>query len=331
MIINKKNIVIFLLFFTQMSAQTILVTGGAGFVGGNLCKKLYNQGHTIIAVDNLLTGYKKNLQELFGKPRFKFIEHDIIQPLVINQKIDWIFNLASPASPKRYQEDPVHTTKTSVFGIINMLDLAKQHNARILQASTSEVYGDPKQHPQTEDYWGNVNPIGPRACYDEAKRCAETLCFDYHRKYGVQIKVIRIFNTYGPGMSPDDGRVVSNFIMQALQKKPITIYGNGSQTRSFCFVDDLVDGIIAMMETGPEITGPINLGNPDEYTILELAEKVKVMIPGVEFCFKSLPQDDPTKRKPNINRAKQLLNWQPKIALDEGLKRTIEYFTKVIE
>ena len=331
MIINKRNIVLFLLFFTQMSAKTILVTGGAGFVGGNLCKKLHDQGHTIIAVDNLLTGYKKNLQELFGKPRFKFIEHDIIQPLVINQKIDWIFNLASPASPKRYQEDPVHTTKTSVFGIINMLDLAKQHNARILQASTSEVYGDPKQHPQTEDYWGNVNPIGPRACYDEAKRCAETLCFDYHRKYGVQIKVIRIFNTYGPGMSPDDGRVVSNFIMQALQKKPITIYSNGSQTRSFCFVDDLVDGIIAMMETGPEVIGPINLGNPDEYTILELAEKVKVMIPGVEFCFKSLPQDDPTKRKPNINRAKQLLNWQPKIALDEGLKRTIEYFTKVIE
>lgn len=312
--------------------KKILVTGGAGFLGSNLCIRLLDQGHEVIAVDNLSTGRLENIATLGNHKNFTFINHNIIEPLdlPLDLHIDWIFNFACPASPPHYQKDPIFTTKTSVLGMLNMLELARKNNARIMQASTSEVYGDPDVHPQPETYHGNVNPIGPRACYDEGKRCAESLIFDYHRMYNLDIKVIRIFNTYGPHMDPNDGRVVSNFIMQALKKQPITMYGTGKQTRSFCYVDDLVTGIIAMMNSNPSITGPINLGNPDEFTLLELADMIKKLLGSdVSINFQALPKDDPTRRKPNIDQAKSLLCWQPVINLEAGLRKTIAYFAKV--
>ncbi len=312
----------------KLSKKRILVTGGGGFIGSHLCEKLLSYGNEVICVDNFFSGQKSNISHLSKNPDFEVIRHDITFPLYL--EVDEIYNLACPASPIYYQFDPVQTTKTSVHGAINMLGLAKRVKAKILQASTSEVYGDPKQHPQEESYWGNVNPIGPRSCYDEGKRCAETLFFDYYRQFSLRIKVVRIFNTYGPRMQPDDGRVVSNFVMQALQGEDITVYGDGSQTRSFCYIDDLVDGMIKTMESDDKITGPINLGNPKEFTINELSEKVLSMSSSnSKIAYKPLPQDDPQQRQPNIELAKRSLGWTPKIELDEGLKETIAYFSKV--
>ncbi|MBQ2983372.1 MAG: SDR family oxidoreductase [Candidatus Gastranaerophilales bacterium] len=314
-------------------SKTILITGGSGFLGSNLCKKLIqDENIKIICVDNNYSGSFENVSDLSNNPRFKFIEHDVIYPLEINEKIDEIYNLACPASPVWYQGDKaIFTTKTCVLGAINMLELAKKNNAKILQASTSEVYGEPLVHPQNENYRGNVNPIGIRACYDEGKRCAESLFFDYNRIFGVKIKVIRIFNTYGPMMDSKDGRVVSNFICQALKNEDLTIYGNGSQTRSFCYVDDLIDAIIKTMATNDDFLGPINLGNPDEFTINELAQLVKEKINNnLNITYNPLPADDPTQRKPDITLAKKILNWEPKVKLSQGLDRTIEYFAKKI-
>lgn len=301
------------------------MTGGAGFLGSHLCRRLVAEGNHVICVDNLYTGSRANLSELLESPRFKFIEHDIVEPL--NVDVNQIFNLACPASPVHYQYDPIKTAKTSVYGAINMLNLAKEKNARILQASTSEVYGDPEVHPQTETYRGSVNPIGIRACYDEGKRMAETLFFDYFRQFGLKIKVVRIFNTYGPHMHPNDGRVVSNFIVQALRGDSITVYGDGTQTRSFCYVDDLIEGMIRMMNSRDEFTGPVNLGNPGEFTMLELAEKVlRITKSNSKLTFAPLPMDDPVKRKPDISLARKELGWEPKVNLDEGLVKTVEYF-----
>ena len=310
--------------------KKILVTGGAGFIGSHLCKKLIEQGNDVICIDNYFTGTKENIAELFNNPYFEAIRHDICFPLYV--EVDEIYNLACPASPIHYQHDPVQTTKTTVHGAINMLGLAKRVNARILQASTSEVYGDPSEHPQKEDYWGNVNPIGPRSCYDEGKRCAETLFFDYQRQHDLDIKVIRIFNTYGPNMHPNDGRVVSNFIVQALTNQDITVYGNGEQTRSFCYVDDLIDGMIKMMSSAKGIYGPTNLGNPIEYKIIELAEMIiKLTNSKSKIINKNLPTDDPVRRKPDISKAKKDINWEPNIDVTDGLKKTIDYFKKQIK
>jgi UDP-glucuronate decarboxylase len=305
--------------------KRVMVTGGAGFLGSHLCDRLLDAGHEVLCVDNLFTGTKQNIEHLRGHPHFEFMRHDVTFPLFV--EVDEIYNLACPASPIHYQHDPVQTTKTSVHGAINMLGLAKRLGCKILQASTSEVYGDPSVHPQTEEYWGNVNPIGPRSCYDEGKRCAETLFFDYFRQHRLQIKVARIFNTYGPRMHPADGRVVSNFIMQALREEPITIYGDGSQTRSFCYVDDLIDGLMALMASPDDVTGPINLGNPTEFSMVELAREV-IAITGSKSPLTSaeLPADDPRQRKPDIGKARTLLGWEPRTSLDEGLRRTIAYF-----
>ena len=312
-----------------LNPKKVLVTGGAGFLGSHLCERLINQENDVICVDNLYTGTKKNIEHLLNLPNFEFIRHDVTFPLYL--EVDEIYNLACPASPVYYQHDPVQTIKTSVHGAINMLGLAKRLNAKIFQASTSEVYGDPEMHPQNESYWGKVNPIGIRSCYDEGKRCAETLFFDYHRQYGLNIKVARIFNTYGPQMHPDDGRVVSNFIVQALKNEKITIYGSGNQTRSFCYVDDLIDGILLLMESKKDVTGPINLGNPVEFTINQLANKiVKLAGSQSEISYLSLPKDDPKQRKPDINLAETKLNWSPKVDLESGLMKTIEYFKKLV-
>lgn len=308
--------------------KKVLVTGGAGFIGSHLCEKLLQKGYIVICLDNLFTGSKKNIKTLLENENFRFIEQDIIEPLDI--EVDQIYNLACPASPPHYQHDPIKTTKTSVLGILNMLDLAKKYNAKLLQASTSEVYGDPLEHPQKESYWGNVNPIGIRSCYDEGKRCAETLVMDYRRQYNIDTKIIRIFNTYGPNMHPEDGRVVSNFIIQALKNEDITVYGDGTQTRSFCYVSDLIDGIIKTMETN-DITGPINLGNPSERTVLNLAELIiKMTNSSSKIIYKSLPKDDPVRRKPDITLAKEILNWEPTVAIEEGLTKTIEYFSQIL-
>ena len=305
--------------------KRILVTGGAGFLGSHLCERLLAEGNDVLCADNFFTGTKDNIAHLLPNPHFELMRHDVTFPLFV--EVDEIYNLACPASPVHYQHDPVQTTKTSVHGAINMLGLAKRVKAKILQASTSEVYGDPKVHPQTEAYWGNVNPIGIRSCYDEGKRCAETLFFDYHRQYQVRIKVARIFNTYGPRMHPNDGRVVSNFIVQALQGNPITIYGEGKQTRSFCYVDDLVDGLMRLMASADDFTGPVKLGNPGEFTILELANKVVAMTGSTsKIEFKPLPSDDPTQRKPDIALAERVLGWRPKVALEQGLVHAIGYF-----
>jgi UDP-glucuronate decarboxylase len=305
------------------------VTGGAGFLGSHLCDRLIELGHDVLCVDNFFTGSRDNISHLLESPHFELMRHDVTFPLYV--EVDEIYNLACPASPIHYQFDPVQTTKTSVHGAINMLGLAKRVRAKIFQASTSEVYGDPQIHPQTEDYWGHVNPIGFRSCYDEGKRCAETLFFDYRRQHGLGIKVARIFNTYGPRMHPNDGRVVSNFIMQALRNEPISIYGDGLQTRSFCYVDDLVDGFIRLMNTDDEVTGPINLGNPAEFTILQLAEQV-IELTGSdsEIVEQPLPPDDPKQRKPDISMAKKILDWEPEVSLVEGLKPTIEYFSNLV-
>ncbi len=309
--------------------KRILVTGGAGFLGSHLCERLLNDGHEVLCVDNCFTGSKKNIYHLIDNSHFEFLRHDITFPLYV--EVDEIYNLACPASPVHYQFDPVQTTKTSVNGAINMLGLAKRTNSKILQTSTSEVYGDPKIHPQTEDYWGHVNPIGKRSCYDEGKRCAETLFFDYHRQHNLIIKVARLFNTYGTRMHPNDGRVVSNFIMQALYGKPITIYGDGSQTRSFCYVDDLIEVLIRLMNSRDDFTGPVNIGNPVEHTIFELAEKILSLTGSKsKIIFKPLPSDDPRQRQPDISLAKKELGWEPVITLEEGLKRTIEYFSSNI-
>jgi len=311
------------------SSKSILITGGAGFLGSHLCESLLDQGHDVLCVDNFYTSTRRNITHLLEHPNFELLRHDVTFPLYV--EVDEIYNLACPASPIHYQRDPVQTTKTSVHGAINMLGLAKRTGASILQASTSEVYGDPEIHPQTETYWGNVNPVGIRSCYDEGKRCAETLFFDYRRQHNTNIKVARIFNTYGPRMLPDDGRVVSNFIMQALQGQDITIYGDGSQSRSFCYVDDLVNGLIRLMNAGPDLTGPVNLGNPGEFTIRELAEKVISMTgSGSKLVYRPLPQDDPTQRQPDITLAQTALGWQPRYSLDEGLKPTIDYFRKLL-
>ena len=305
--------------------KRILVTGGAGFLGSHLCERLLAAGNDVLCVDNFFTGSRSNVAHLLPNPHFELMRHDVTFPLYV--EVDEIYNLACPASPVHYQHDPVQTTKTSVIGAINMLGLAKRLGARIMQASTSEIYGDPAVHPQPEEYWGNVNTIGPRACYDEGKRCAETLFFDYHRQHKLDIKVIRIFNTYGPRMHPNDGRVVSNFIIQALKGEPITIYGDGQQTRSFCYADDLIDGFIRFMDTPADITGPINLGNPGEFTMLELAEKViRLTRSASKIEHRPLPQDDPKQRRPDIAKARALLDWEPQVPLDEGLQRTIDYF-----
>ena len=311
------------------SRKRILVTGGAGFIGSHLIDRLLEQGHEVLCVDNLFTGTKRNIDHLHNHPSFEFLRHDVTFPIYV--EVDEIYNLACPASPVHYQHDPVQTTKTSVHGAINVLGLAKRLKCKVFQASTSEVYGDPAVHPQYESYWGNVNPIGPRSCYDEGKRCAETLFFDYHRQHGVEIKVARIFNTYGPRMHHADGRVVSNFIVQALRGEPITLYGDGSQTRSFCYVDDLVDSFIKLMETGPEVTGPVNLGNPGEFTIRELAKKV-LQLTGSQsqLVERPLPADDPRQRRPDISLAAELLNWKPTVRLDDGLSRTVQYFEHVL-
>ena len=309
--------------------KRILVTGGAGFLGSHLCARLLDQGHDLICVDNFFTGSKDNITDLLNNPHFELMRHDVTFPLYV--EVDEIYNLACPASPVHYQHDPVQTTKTSVHGAINMLGLAKRTGAKIFQASTSEVYGDPQVHPQTEGYWGHVNPIGERSCYDEGKRCAETLFFDYYRQHKLRIKVGRIFNTYGPNMHPNDGRVVSNFIMQALRGEPITLFGDGSQSRSFCYVDDLINAFIGLMETGDEVTGPINLGNPNEFTIKELAETV-IALTGSrsQLVTRPLPSDDPLQRQPNIDQARAKLNWEPKVQLEEGLKKTIQYFSEMV-
>lgn len=309
--------------------KKILVTGGAGFLGSHLCERLLKEGNEILCVDNFYTGNKSNILPLMNNPRFELMRHDVTFPLYV--EVDEIYNLACPASPVHYQSDPVQTTKTSVHGAINMLGLAKRTKAKILQASTSEVYGDPEVHPQPESYWGKVNPIGFRSCYDEGKRCAETLFFDYHRQHNLRIKVIRIFNTYGPRMHPNDGRVVSNFIVQALRNEPITIYGEGTQSRSFCYVDDLIDGMIRTMNSPDEFTGPVNIGNPGEFTMLELAQQV-IAITGSksELVFMPLPSDDPRQRKPVITLAQDALGWEPKIQLSQGLKKTIDYFKDVL-
>lgn len=305
--------------------KSVLVTGGAGFLGSHLCERLLDMGYGVVAVDNFFTGRRSNVSHLLSNPHFELVRHDVTFPLYM--EVDRIFNFACPASPVHYQHDPVQTTKTSVHGAINMLGLAKRLGVRILQASTSEVYGDPGVHPQREDYWGHVNPIGPRACYDEGKRCAETLFFDYHRQHKVSIKVMRIFNTYGPRMLPDDGRVVSNFIVQALENRPITIYGDGSQTRSFCYVDDLIEASLRLMDTPDSVTGPINIGNPEETTVQELAETIIAMTGSRSTInYLSLPQDDPVRRCPDIDMARSLLGWGPSVSLEEGLGRTINYF-----
>jgi UDP-glucuronate decarboxylase len=310
--------------------KRVLVTGGAGFIGSHLCRALVAEGHDVLCVDNFFTGTRDNIEDLLGNPRFELMRHDVTFSLFV--EVDEIYNLACPASPIHYQFDPVQTTKTSVHGAINMLGLAKRVKARILQASTSEVYGDPGVHPQPEDYWGHVNPIGTRACYDEGKRCAETLFFDYHRQHGTEIKVARIFNTYGPAMHPNDGRVVSNFVMQALRGEPITLYGDGSQTRSFCYVADLVDGLMRLMRSEAAVTGPINLGNPTEFTIRQLAEQVVGMTGArSELVFRPLPADDPKQRQPDIAQAREKLGWEPSIPLAKGLAPTIEYFRRFVD
>jgi UDP-glucuronate decarboxylase len=309
--------------------KRILVTGGAGFLGSHLIDRLLEQGHEVVCADNLFTGSKRNIEHLHGHPRFEFVRHDVTFPLYI--EVDEIWNLACPASPIHYQHDPVQTTKTSVHGAINMLGLAKRLRCRIFQASTSEVYGDPSEHPQTENYWGNVNPIGIRSCYDEGKRCAETLFFDYHRQHGLDIKVARIFNTYGPRMHPNDGRVVSNFIVQALKGEPITIYGEGQQTRSFCYVDDLVEGMLRLMASEPGFTGPVNLGNPGEFTIRQLAEQVIDLTGSASTLeYRPLPADDPLQRQPDIGVAREKLDWIPTVPLRDGLQRTIAYFDALL-
>lgn len=309
--------------------KRILVTGGAGFLGSHLIERLLNEGNEVVAIDNYFTGQKRNLVHLLDHPYFELVRHDVTMPYYV--EVDEIYNLACPASPIHYQYNPIKTMKTSVMGAVNMLGLAKRIKAKILQASTSEVYGDPEEHPQKETYWGHVNPIGERACYDEGKRAAETLFINYHQQNGVRIKIIRIFNTYGPRMHPNDGRVVSNFIVQALQNKDITIYGDGSQTRSFCFVDDLIEGMMRMMETPDSVIGPINMGNPNEFTIKQLAVKV-IELTGSrsKLIYQKLPSDDPMQRKPDISLAKQTLNWEPRINIDEGLVKTIDYFSKII-
>lgn len=312
-----------------MSRIRSLVTGGAGFLGSHLCERLLDDGHEVICVDNFFTGRRANVSHLLNNPRFEVLRHDVTFPLYV--EVDHIYNLACPASPVHYQHDPVQTTKTSVHGAINMLGLAKRLGAKILQASTSEVYGDPEVHPQPESYWGKVNPIGPRSCYDEGKRCAETLFFDYYRQHRTRIKVIRIFNTYGPRMLPDDGRVVSNFIVQALTGQPITIYGDGSQTRSFCYVDDLIEGMVRAMNTPDDFTGPVNLGNADEYSMIGLAQEI-IRLTGekAEIIFKPLPVDDPRQRQPDVSLARNVLGWQSGTSLENGLNKTIEYFSKVL-
>ena len=310
--------------------KKILVTGGAGFIGSHLCKKLLDEGNDVLCLDNYFTGTKENISSLFKSPYFEVIRHDVCFPLYV--EVDEIYNLACPASPIHYQYDPVQTTKTSVHGAINMLGLAKRINARILQASTSEIYGDPETHPQEENYWGNVNPIGPRSCYDEGKRCAETLFFDYYRQHNLDIKVVRIFNTYGPNMHPNDGRVVSNFIVQALTNQDITVYGNGDQTRSFCYIDDLISGIFKMMSSEEKFIGPVNLGNPLEFKIIDLAKTIiKLTNSKSNIVNKELPTDDPIRRKPNISLAKNVLDWEPSFNLEEGLKLTIDYFKSQIK
>ena len=307
----------------------VLVTGGAGFLGSHLCDRLLRDGHDVLCADNFFTGSKGNVAHLRSHPQFELLRHDVTFPLYV--EVDRIFNLACPASPVHYQHDPVQTTKTSVHGAINMLGLAKRVGARILQASTSEVYGDPEIHPQTEGYWGKVNPIGLRSCYDEGKRCAETLFFDYHRQHGLDIKVVRIFNTYGPRMHPNDGRVVSNFIVQALRGEDITLYGDGGQTRSFCYVDDLIEAMVRMMETGAGFTGPVNIGNPQEFTIRELAERVLALVGGnSQLVYRQLPSDDPRQRQPDISQARDKLGWEPQIGLDDGLRATIAYFRELL-
>jgi len=312
------------------SSKKILVTGGAGFLGSHLIDRLIMRGDKVICLDNLFTGSKKNIEHHLSNKNFTFLDHDIVNPIDI--EVDEIYNLACPASPPYYQHDPVQTTKTSVYGIINMLELARQYQAKIMQASTSEVYGDPKIHPQVESYWGNVNPVGIRSCYDEGKRCAETLLFDYSRQYDVKIKVARIFNTYGPRMDPQDGRVVSNFIMQALRNEPITSYGDGTQTRSFCYVDDLIDAFIKLMDSPDSFTGPVNTGNPNEFTINQLAEKIiRMTDSSSNLIYTALPSDDPMQRKPDISLAKKTMDWEPSIELEEGLKKTISYFKKFIK
>jgi len=309
--------------------KPILVTGGAGFLGSHLCERLLSDGEEVVCIDNFFTGAKTNIQDLLGRPRFELIRHDVTFPLYV--EVRQIYNLACPASPVYYQHDPVQTTKTSVHGAINMLGLAKRTRARILQASTSEVYGDPEVHPQPESYWGRVNPIGIRACYDEGKRCAETLFFDYWRQHAVEIKVIRIFNTYGPRMQPDDGRVISNFIVQAIRGEPISVFGDGSQTRSFCYVDDLIDGMVAFMGTPPDVIGPLNLGNPAEFSILQVAETV-IRLVGTKsrIIHLALPENDPRQRKPDIALATKTLDWRPKVSLEDGLKETIAYFRNAL-
>ncbi len=310
--------------------KRILVTGGAGFLGSHLCDRLVAEGHDVLCLDNFFTGSRQNIRHLLADPGFELIRHDLVEPILL--EVDQIYNLACPASPIHYQYNPVKTTKTSVMGAINMLGLAKRVKARILQASTSEVYGDPKVHPQPEDYWGYVNTIGLRSCYDEGKRCAETLFFDYHRQNGVDIRVIRIFNTYGPRMHPNDGRVVSNFIVQALQGRDITVYGDGTQTRSFCYVDDLVEGMVRMMNGPDDFIGPVNLGNPDEFTILELAQTViRLTESRARIVFKPLPQDDPAQRQPDISLARKRLGWEPALDLETGLRRTIDYFREILQ
>jgi UDP-glucuronate decarboxylase len=309
--------------------KRVLVTGGSGFIGSHLCARLLNEGCEVLCVDNFFTGRKENVVPLLANPYFEMLRHDVTFPLYV--EVDEIYNLACPASPVHYQFDPVQTTKTSVHGAINMLGLAKRVKAKIFQASTSEVYGDPTQHPQREEYWGNVNPIGVRACYDEGKRCAETLFFDYHRQHKLRIKVARIFNTYGPNMAEGDGRVVSNFIVQALKNEPITVYGQGSQTRSFCYIDDMVEGFVRLMDSEDGFTGPVNLGNPGEFTILELAQEVvKATGSRSEIVFKPLPHDDPMQRRPDITLARERLGWTPQVTLAEGLPKTIAYFRKVL-
>lgn len=309
--------------------KRILVTGGAGFLGSHLCERLLGEGHEVICLDNFFTGSRRNVAHLLGNANFELMRHDVTFPVYL--EVDEIYNLACPASPVHYQHDPVQTTKTSVHGAINMLGLAKRTGAKILQASTSEVYGDPEVHPQAEEYWGRVNPIGPRSCYDEGKRCAETLFFDYHRQHGLRIKVMRIFNTYGPRMHPADGRVVSNFIVQALKGEAITLFGDGKQTRSFCYVDDLIDGMIRLMNSDDAVTGPINIGNPGEFTMRELAELVREQTGSrSELVHRPLPQDDPKQRRPDISKAKDLLNWEPNIPLADGLAKTIDYFRTIV-